>query len=214
MKKEYPKSIFELIDSENFRKRTGMYIRKNSISNLAIFITGYSTCELFYDIKSQDIKPPFWLFYRWICKYYNHDGSYYNWDGIILQNCENDEEKALVIFFERFDEFRKFKPIKISKCQLDKKAIEFFYSHEGMSWRYVDGKRVRIGPANELYIVDYGEKFGNTIHHRIENKSIFTDYYSTIEKTIERVEMNYGKSLEWKEIPASDIEKTYEKINQ
>ena len=62
MKNGYPKSIFELIASENFRKRPGLYIGGNSILKLRLFMNGYEICELFNGIKPINTKPPFWLF--------------------------------------------------------------------------------------------------------------------------------------------------------
>ena len=128
MKQPLPKSIFELIDSESFRKRIAMYIGEKSISNLRIFMDGYQACELFNEINAKGTKPPFWIFFNWICKYYNHSGSYYSWDGIILQNCDNDEEKALETFLLRFDEFRKIKPLKLITAKVSKSEINFFNS--------------------------------------------------------------------------------------
>ncbi len=59
MKQPLPKSIFELIDSESFRKRTAMYIGEKSISNLRIFMDGYQACELFNEINAKETKSPF-----------------------------------------------------------------------------------------------------------------------------------------------------------
>ena len=214
MEKEYPKSIFELIDSEHFRKRPGLYIGGNSISKLRLFMNGYEICELFNGIKSINTKPPFWLFLPWIVNFYNHYGLNYNWDRIILQNCENDEEKSLKVFFERFDEFKKLEPFKISKCQLDKKAIEFFHSSKSKRFTLEEGEEIIIGPVQELYIVEYAQEFGSTIHHRVEDKGIHSGYYKTTEEAINSAEREYGQLLVWEEVSVSDIEKIYEKINQ
>ncbi|MBK8442333.1 MAG: hypothetical protein IPL35_02495 [Sphingobacteriales bacterium] len=132
MKHKKPKTIFELLDYDQFRKRMAMYIGEKSISKLGLFMLGYEMCEKLNEIKSTDTKPPFWLFFQWICKYYNHSGSYYSWDGIILQNCGNDEAKALDTFFERFDEFRTYKPIKIISAKITDSELNFFHSHDGI----------------------------------------------------------------------------------
>ena len=212
MKQPLPKSIFELIDSESFRKRTAMYIGEKSISNLRIFMDGYQACELFNKINAKETKPPFWIFFNWICKYYNHSGSYYSWDGIILQNCDNDEEKALETFLLRFDEFRKIKPLKLITAKVSKSEINFFNSHEGIRWRMIDGEGIRIGPADNLFIVEYDNNLGCSSHHRKENKGINSDYFESIENAIKDAEREYGKSLNWKDIPKDEMEIIYEKI--
>jgi hypothetical protein len=68
MKGTFPKSIFELLDLESFRKRTAMYLGEKSISKLRTYMDGYQTCETFNGIKSKETKPPFWLFFPWIGK--------------------------------------------------------------------------------------------------------------------------------------------------
>ncbi len=212
MKESLPKSIFELIDTERFRKRPLLYIGKNSISSLRIFMDGYKTCELFNEIKYKDTNPPFWLFFPWICKYYNHSGSYFSWDGIILQNCENDEAKALKIFFERLDEFRQLKPKRIICCQINEKDIEFFYSHEGIRRLIKDGKEERIGPADNIFIIEYEKDFGCSSHHLKEENGINSDFFKSIDIGIKDAEREYGKSIIWKEIPTGKLSKIYEKV--
>ena len=212
MKEPLPKSIFELIDSESFRKRTAMYIGEKSISNLRIFMDGYQACELFNEIKTKGTKPPFWIFFNWICKYYNHSGSYSWWDGIILQNCENDEAKAIDTFFERFDEFRTFKPKRIITSQIEKKDIDFFYSHEGIRKLIKDGEETRIGPADKIFLIEYDNNLGCSSHHRKNEKGINSDYFESINKAIKDAEREYGKSLIWNEVSKNEMESVYEKI--
>jgi len=175
-------SIYELLDSEAFRKRTAMYLGEKSISKLKTFMDGFYTCERNYKINSQDTLPPFWLFFKWICTEYNHSGSYYSWDGIILQNSNNNEEVALNTFFEKFDEFRKFFPHTILRCEIGETEVKYFNSHEGIRKRYKDGVESRIEPANFLYIIKYSGNLGCSCHHHVKEKHINSDWFSTIEK--------------------------------
>lgn len=214
MNQKEPMTIYQLFDSESFRKRTPMYIGEKSISKLRLFMIGYEMCEQFNKIKSKDTRPPFWLFFPWICKYYNHNGSYYNWDGIILQNCENDEAKALDTFFARFDEFRTYKPIKILSASILDSELDFFHNHGGIRWKLDNENKIRIGPSKKLYLVEYGRGFGNTIHHMNEDKSIYSDYRQTVEETLKSVEREYGKSLNWTEATIEELEDIYEMINK
>lgn len=213
MKHKKPKTIFELLDYDQFRKRTAMYIGERSISKLRLFMIGYEMCENFNEIKSKDTTPPFWLFFQWVCKYYNHSGSYYNWDGIILQNCGNDEAKALDTFFERFDEFRNYKPIKIISAKITNFELNFFHSHEGMRWTVKDGERIREKPAEILYVVEYDKGFGSTIHHFRNERQIHSDYKSSIKNAIGEAEREYGKGLKWDSIDDEKLEEVYKRIN-
>jgi len=135
MKTPLTKSIFDLIDSDHFREKASLYLGEKSITKLRIFMAGYELCEIAHEIRPSNTKPPFWLFFHWICKYYHHSGSYYSWDGIILQNCDQDEAKAFETFFLRFDEFRKFTPQRIMAARIRKQEIDFFYAHEGIRWQ-------------------------------------------------------------------------------
>ena len=191
-----------------------MYIGEKSISKLSLFMSGYEMCENFNEIKSKDTKPPFWLFLQWICKYYNHSGSYYNWDGIILQNCGNDEARALDTFFKRFDEFRIYEPINIDSAKITDSELNFFHSHEGIRWTLKDGERVREKPADILYVVEYDKDFGSTIHHFRNERQIHSDYKSSTESAKGEAEREYGKGLKWNRIDEEKLEEVYTRINK
>lgn len=109
------KNIFEWIDSPFFRKRPALYLGEKSISKLKLFMTGYATCEQFNHIQSVDTKPPFRFFFDWIVNYYEHSGSYFNWDGIILQNCKMEEDKALDVFLTVLMNLELFNPKKYQR---------------------------------------------------------------------------------------------------
>lgn len=212
MEDNFPKSIFEILDLDHFRKRPAMFLGEKSISKLRTYMIGYQTCETYNRIKSKETKPPFWLFFPWICKYYSHSGSYYSWDGIILQNCNNDEEKALDTFFQRLDEFRKIRPEKLLFARIGRSEIDFFNSHKGIRWTMTEGKQIRIGPADNIYIVKYNNRLGCSSHHRKGQNGIHSDHFSSLNKAIIDAEREYGKSLQWEEIPKNEIGNIYDKI--
>jgi hypothetical protein len=99
------KSIFELIDSENFRKRTPMFIGDRGISALDCFISGYFYATLTNDIEVKD-EFRFSEFHDWVAQYFKWKESTAGWRRIILQECKGDEEKALSKFFELYDKFK------------------------------------------------------------------------------------------------------------
>ena len=100
-----PKSIFELIDLEQFRTKTAMYLGDKKISALDSFINGY-----FYAIWTNQIEADdpykFDEFNNWIENYYGTNSTA-GWRRLILSECDGDEEKALDRFFDLYDEFKK-----------------------------------------------------------------------------------------------------------
>lgn len=173
---------------------------------------GFYTCQRVFNIETASTFPPFWLFFNWICKEYNHSGSYYWWDGIILQNSDNDEEQALETFFSKFDEFRKFTPARILQTAIGKTEINFFNSHEGIRKLVMDGEESRIGPADHLYIIMYTGNLGCSCHHHKNGSHINSDYFETIEKAKKNNEREYGPSLEWLELEQEEMMKAYQSI--
>ena len=89
-----------LIDSENFRLRTAMYIGDKKLSILKAFFDGYYYCNLNEDYLLDGFDD-------WISNYYNYKESTSGWKNMILLKCKNDEEKAVDKFFELFDNFKK-----------------------------------------------------------------------------------------------------------
>lgn len=149
-----------------------MWLGKKSITVLKTFIDGYVTCEGFNEISAA-LVPPFHLFLPWVQMIYNHDGSYYNWDGIILQNSDNDEAKAFEKFLELFDEFRKLKLNVISAAINDADSINFSFTKSYQeTWSI---KRDKNPASDELFIVEYDKKLGYTIYHRLDNKGTVWD---------------------------------------
>jgi hypothetical protein len=105
---ELPKSIFDLLDLENFRKRTAMFIGDRKISSLDSFVQGY-----FYAVQSNDVfienKVEFNEFHDWVAGHFKWKESTAGWRRIILQECNEDEELALNKFFELYDQFKERK---------------------------------------------------------------------------------------------------------
>jgi hypothetical protein len=209
-------SIFELIDSEYFRKRPAMYLGEKSISRLKLYMDGYQMCEYINDIKS-DTEPPFWLFYEWIVRYYKHNGSYYNWDGVILLNYENDEEKSVDIFFERFDEFRTFRPQSILSVETNEENIQFALSKNAGLRRLPRGVTDLNAPndklAEQIFIVQYDEGLGVSIHHKWKNEIVVKEYATSLNIALDRLKLEYGKLSEWHEIGQEVFRETYLRIN-
>ena len=205
------KSIFDLIDYEQFRKIPELFLIEKSISRLKTFMSGYFACEDFNQIKA-DSKPPFWLFFHYVCKFYNHNGSYHNWDGIILQNCNNDKKKALEEFFKRFDEFRKIQPLKGLISNINSESLKFYNSRMEKIEFEVDTKLGRE-VVDQFIIIKYDHDFGCEIYYLNEKQKVRPFFYRTIDETFQHFEREYGNSLEWSELSEANIDMKLSRYN-
>jgi hypothetical protein len=102
---DFPNSIFELIDTESFRQRPGMYLGQKNIDLLNAFIDGYQyAIEAFEisDFKSLKFKK----FRIWVLAYYKAGQYTGGWKDIILEKCNGDRQKAVDTFFDLYDHFK------------------------------------------------------------------------------------------------------------
>lgn len=103
---ERPKSLFDILDLEHFRKRTPMYTGDWTITSLAAFINGFGLATSINNLNDNDTFR-FNEFPDWIAKYFGWFESTAGWKNIILKECNGDERKALDRFFELYDQFKK-----------------------------------------------------------------------------------------------------------
>ena len=100
-----PESIFELIDTESFRLRPGMYLGEKSINVLNAFIDGYQYALDSYNIKDEkNIK--FERFRDWVIEYYSRGEYSGGWMHLILEDCNGDQQKSVDKFFDLYDKFK------------------------------------------------------------------------------------------------------------
>src|SRR5687767_14450943 len=101
-----PASLFDLIDTDSFRQRPGMYLGQKSIALLNALINGYIYAVDSYQI-SDDKEIKFRTFRDWVVKFY-HAGQYNGgWEHLILEKCNGDSEKAVDTFFDLYDRFNR-----------------------------------------------------------------------------------------------------------
>lgn len=101
---QLPKSIFELLTSENFRNRPAMFIGEKKISILRAFIDGY-LLGAERDNTTLREKEKFAEFHDWVANYFGWYESTAGWKNIILKECNGNEESAVDKFFEIYDKF-------------------------------------------------------------------------------------------------------------
>ncbi len=102
----YGKNLYEILENEEFRKRTGMFIGENRIHTLKSFIDGFLFAEEINSVENE-LFPPFENFHNWIADYFKWGESTAGWHNIILQENNYNETLAIKSFFELFDLFRK-----------------------------------------------------------------------------------------------------------
>lgn len=95
-------SIYEMF--EDLRERPGMYLGKKSITLLYVYFGGY----IHKDFKANftNYHTSFCDFTEFVRKYHNGSLSK-GWSSLILDATDGDEEKAVDLFYELLDEFKK-----------------------------------------------------------------------------------------------------------
>ena len=96
----YPKVIELLLKLKN---RPEIYLGKRSISLLDTFIAGF-VYAYFTEYGKAAFENDFSGFNKWIAEKYSIIENI-NWVTIILMQAENDEERALDLFYELLSEF-------------------------------------------------------------------------------------------------------------
>ena len=102
---EFPKSIFELIDTKSFRERPGMYLGQKNIDLLSAMIEGYQYAIDSYEILD-DKSIRFEKFRDWVVNFYNAGEYTGSWKHLILDDCNGDSQKAVDTFFNLYDRFK------------------------------------------------------------------------------------------------------------
>lgn len=94
---------------ESIRKRPAMYIGKRSLSALYMFLNGYEFAMLTHKVKAKPFLKVPQAFHDWVAYRLHFDYSTSGWCNMILDRTK-DEEKALDLFWNFFDEFNNRKP--------------------------------------------------------------------------------------------------------
>ena len=107
--------------------RPGMYIGSNTLTSLEHFLDGYQAAERDFGVgmcRNGNLFPPDF--------YYMHNFADFRlqteclcagWRHNILTYCHGDEEKALNLFFDLYQEFRQLKMKRYLKAVLTKENI-------------------------------------------------------------------------------------------
>jgi hypothetical protein len=203
-------NIYDLI--ELMKQKPAMYMGDNKISTMRTFLDGYKFSSMVHNIKSEKVFPPFWYFHEWAKEKYNWFESTAGWKNIILEENNNDEEKALETFFAMIDEFRTLHPLSIEKLQLTKQNMDFHHSDK-CQINYASGKPIYEN-ADEVLLVKYSHDFGYSYFVTFQNKVQGLDWMDrykdkkTLKESLYRL---FGQLEHW-QLLKGDLKSTLENI--
>ena len=206
-------NIYDLIDL--MKIRPAMYIGECKISAMSSFLDGYFFCSHIHGIEQEKVFPPFWYFHEWAKEEYNWYESTAGWKNIILQENDNDEAKALTVFFDLMADFKTLHPIKIERLRLEKQNLAFHHS-EKCTTKYMDGTPI-YAAASEVLLVTYSHNFG--LSYFVPNTGNAFDFSwrnrfkneKTAKQSIERL---FGKPQNAWEILDGDLFTIMKKVMQ
>jgi len=82
-----------------------MYLGQKSIDLLSAFIEGYQYAIDSYQIIDE-METRFQKFRVWVINFYHAEEYTGGWKQVILDNCDDDSEKAVDVFFDLYDQFK------------------------------------------------------------------------------------------------------------
>lgn len=98
------RNIFDLF--EIIERRPGLFLGKKTITGLYYFYNGYTTAMSAYEISFDGETTVFAELVEYIKTALKIKNSEKGWPGLILEECEQNEEKAFDLFFILLKEFK------------------------------------------------------------------------------------------------------------
>jgi len=210
-------NVFELI--ELIKKRPVLYIGSNNITSMENFMHGYDFACLVNDIEYNNIYPLFWYFHEWIMEKYNWNESTAGWKNIILKENNNDEIKALDVFFKQIDEFKKLHPISIEYIELTKENLDFNSSDLCKTKVYNHKTELFDLPvyekADKVFLVEHSHNFGFSIFVSYKGKMTGSDWrnrFKNSEKAKSFTKSLFDTNQKWNPLTGNMSEKINEII--
>jgi phosphoribosylanthranilate isomerase len=99
-----PKDVYEFF--EKIRERPAMYVGKKSLTRIQMFFYGFLYALDLQDIEFNQRKFGPHYFHEWIASKLGWAEGTSGWLNMILNEVNNDEEKAVDLFYELLDEFK------------------------------------------------------------------------------------------------------------
>ncbi|PBQ31753.1 hypothetical protein CNR22_08210 [Sphingobacteriaceae bacterium] len=205
-------SIFEF--AQKIKRHYRMYFEGTPrFSDLYNLIRGYSVNPATHD------NPPLDYLNVWVKKKFNKWGASMDWAKAILEECDNDQEKAFWKYLDLLEEFHQIKPLKIYTTNLADEDLAKFYSTNGLkTWSMIGPENRRlVEPApyhikliefeycTHSYHFDYYYVVSNTDIGRHKQS------FSTLKKCFQYYEACFGK-LKWEELPIEKVVDEFESV--
>src|SRR5437764_1496231 len=99
-----PFNVYETIAL--IRQRPALYLGECSLVRLRAFLDGCLFVVQEFGIED-DTQPAFGGFHDWVARRFGWRESTAGWCNIILQQCGGDDRKALDLFFDLVEEYRR-----------------------------------------------------------------------------------------------------------
>lgn len=97
-------TLYQVLSSEEFRRRPAMYLGKMSIAKLDAYITGYRAALIEYGIEEKDTIFDDIGFHDFVATYYNRPSAA-GWANNIWAENYGDQIQCFKSFFLLFDKF-------------------------------------------------------------------------------------------------------------
>lgn len=198
---------------ETIRKRPGMYLGSNSITDLSHFLDGYVMAEKEHDVYWR--KEMFPLDFEFIDEFTKIRLKKFNnlgWWNHILDYCEADEEKALNKFFELYDEFNQVGMKRYWKAVLSEDNIQCNNSMKNIcTVRYDKGKEPAFFNPVAVYVIELTIPAYILVVETMDDIRFELQFFRSAKEAKENgcipsgAEIYFGKIDSWEEVQASDI---------
>lgn len=206
----------ELIDirelMEKIRKRPAMYLGKKSITSMRIFLDGIHMGKYIYGMNKafprKELLPlPMDFLHDYAAVKYHYRESTKGWNGILLEQAGNDEEKALELFFSLYQDFQNLKLKCWYHVLLKKEHIDFHHTNSGVRRASCSNERCsQFVPAYEgavgLYKAELAEGAGYLLlieyADKLKRESCIYAAEAELNSYIERCfgRVDFGKAVE------------------
>jgi len=148
---------------------------------------------------------------------YSWGESTTGWKNVILQENNNDEIKALDVFFDQIDKFKKLHPISIEYIELTKENLEFNDSELCKTKVYNRKTKLFDLPvyekADKVFLVEHSHNFGFSIFVSYKGKltgNDWTNRFKSAEKAKSFTKNLFSSNQQWNPL----TENLTKKINE
>ena len=207
------KSVIDVVRIIQQRPRMWLY---------PVTLTGLYNVILGFELNTRLVSdPPFYYFTLWVAHKLN-ESSNRGWCSLILELCDNNEEKAFHKFYELLNEFALIKPEAIHAADLTEDNFELYYSkthskpYRLLGYNMDKDKRVYLPAPYHIKVIEYdfacfAYYYDFYFAAGDTKKGKYDWYYDNLDDCKEKIENRYG-SLEWFRTDASDI--NYEELRE